>query len=141
MELKGHKKKVMSVALSPDNRRAVTVSQDGTLRVWNIDVRYGMSEDPKTLLTVRVSSVKRLGASFPPPRCQIVSLGLRRFDPELDSHSAPFRPPSVRNPCPLIWLFSFPAAPSPVLCSPPHCSPVHLLFPADGPGDHIRAPH
>ena len=53
MDLKGHKKKVMSVALSPDNRRAVTVSQDGTLRVWNIDVRYSMSEDPKTLLTVR----------------------------------------------------------------------------------------
>lgn len=52
MELKGHKKKVMSVALSPDNRRAVTVSQDGTLRVWNIDVRYAMSEDPKTLLTI-----------------------------------------------------------------------------------------
>lgn len=54
MELKGHKKKVMSVALSPDNKRAVTVSQDGTLRVWNIDVRYQMSEDAKTLLTVRL---------------------------------------------------------------------------------------
>lgn len=53
MELKGHKKKVMSVALSPDNKRAVTVSQDGTLRVWNIDVRYSLAEDPKTLLTVR----------------------------------------------------------------------------------------
>ena len=56
MELKGHKKKVMSVALSPDNRRAVTVSQDGTLRVWNIDVRYGLSEDPKTVLTVSHSN-------------------------------------------------------------------------------------
>lgn len=55
MDLKGHKKKVMSVCLSPDNRRAVTVSQDSTLRVWNIDVRYGLSEDPKTLLTVRHS--------------------------------------------------------------------------------------
>ena len=54
MELKGHKKKVMSVALSTDSRKAVTVSQDGTLRVWNIDVRYTFSEDAKTLLTVGV---------------------------------------------------------------------------------------
>ncbi|KAG1663887.1 hypothetical protein FOA52_014700 [Chlamydomonas sp. UWO 241] len=52
MELKGHKKKVMSVALSHDNKRAVTVSQDGTLRVWNIDVRYALAEDPKTVLTI-----------------------------------------------------------------------------------------
>ncbi|GAX85174.1 hypothetical protein CEUSTIGMA_g12592.t1 [Chlamydomonas eustigma] len=54
MDLKGHKKKVMSVALSPDGKRAVTVSQDGTLRVWNIDVRYSFSEDPKTLLTIAI---------------------------------------------------------------------------------------
>ncbi len=39
MELKGHKGQVMSVAFSPDNTRAVTVSKDLTLRVWNIDVR------------------------------------------------------------------------------------------------------
>ena len=65
MDLKGHKKKVMSVALSPDNRRAVTVSQDGTLRVWNIDVRYSMSEDPKTLLTVRMGGggTQRVGGA------------------------------------------------------------------------------
>ena len=34
--------------------RTVTASGDGTLRVWNIDVRYSMSEDPKTMLVVRV---------------------------------------------------------------------------------------
>mmetsp|Transcript_5000 Transcript_5000/g.10801 ORF Transcript_5000/g.10801 Transcript_5000/m.10801 type:complete len:454 (+) Transcript_5000:147-1508(+) len=52
MELKGHKGQVMSVAFSPDNKRAVTVSKDNTLRVWNIDVRYHLSEDPKTLLVI-----------------------------------------------------------------------------------------
>eukprot|EP00955_Chlamydomonas_euryale_P110221 365987-Chlamydomonas_euryale.AAC.14 len=54
MELKGHKKKVMCVALSADNKRAVTASQDGTLRMWNVDVRYSQAEDPKTLLSVGV---------------------------------------------------------------------------------------
>ena len=52
MELKGHKSQVMSVAFSPDNKRAVTASKDGTMRVWNIDVRYHLSEDPKTLVVV-----------------------------------------------------------------------------------------
>jgi hypothetical protein len=40
MELKGHKGQVMSVAFSPDNTRAVTVSKDNTMRIWNIDVRW-----------------------------------------------------------------------------------------------------
>jgi WD40 repeat protein len=52
MELKGHKSQVAAVSFSPDARRAVTVSKDGTLRVWNIDVRYHLAEDPKTLLVV-----------------------------------------------------------------------------------------
>jgi WD40 repeat protein len=52
MELKGHKSQVLAVSFSPDSRRAVTVSKDGTLRVWNIDVRYHLAEDPKTLLVV-----------------------------------------------------------------------------------------
>jgi WD40 repeat protein len=52
MELKGHKSAVGAVALSPDGTRAVTASKDGTLRVWNIDVRYAQQEDPRTLLVV-----------------------------------------------------------------------------------------
>ncbi len=52
MELKGHKSQVMCVSLSADGKRAVTASKDGTLRVWNIDVRYAQQEDPKTLLVV-----------------------------------------------------------------------------------------
>eukprot|EP00798_Chlamydomonas_sp_ICE-L_P005050 gene5050-34839_t len=52
MDLKGHKSQVMCTAFSPDNRKAITASKDGTLRVWNIDVRYSFSEDPKTLLVI-----------------------------------------------------------------------------------------
>jgi len=40
----------MAVALNPDGTRAVTASKDGTLRLWNLDVRYHMQEDPKLLL-------------------------------------------------------------------------------------------
>ncbi|GFH07156.1 uncharacterized protein HaLaN_01917, partial [Haematococcus lacustris] len=52
MELKGHKSQVLAVAFSPDAKRCVSASKDGTLRVWNIDVRYTLSEDPKTLLVI-----------------------------------------------------------------------------------------
>jgi hypothetical protein len=52
MELKGHKSQVLAVTFSPDNKRCATASKDGTLRVWNIDVRYAQQEDPKTLLVV-----------------------------------------------------------------------------------------
>lgn len=52
MELKGHKSQVMAVAFSPDNKRAITVSKDNTMRIWNIDVRYHLSEDPKAVLVV-----------------------------------------------------------------------------------------
>ncbi|PNW86947.1 hypothetical protein CHLRE_02g102450v5 [Chlamydomonas reinhardtii] len=52
MNLSGHKSQVACVALSSDNRRAATASKDGILKIWNIDVRYEMSEDPKVLLSM-----------------------------------------------------------------------------------------
>lgn len=51
MDLKGHKKKVTAVEFSPDGRQAVTASEDGTLRIWNINVRYKQQEDPKATAT------------------------------------------------------------------------------------------
>lgn len=47
-----HKSQVTAVAISQDNRRAATCSKDGMLKVWNIDVRFHLSEDPKVLLSV-----------------------------------------------------------------------------------------
>lgn len=52
MDLKGHKRKVTAIDFSPDGSKAVTVSEDGTLRIWNINVRYNMQEDPKQLSVV-----------------------------------------------------------------------------------------
>jgi WD40 repeat protein len=40
MDLKGHTSQVMAAAFNPDGTKAVTASKDGTLRLWNINVRY-----------------------------------------------------------------------------------------------------
>lgn len=54
MDLKGHKSQVCCVAFSHDSKKVVTASKDGTLRVWNIDVRFALEEDPKTLKVVAI---------------------------------------------------------------------------------------
>lgn len=59
MDLKGHKKKITSVEFSWDSTRAVSASEDGTLRIWNIDVRYALQEDPKPLVIVGLPSGKQ----------------------------------------------------------------------------------
>lgn len=51
-ELKGHTSQVTALAFSADGTRAVTASKDGTWRVWKLDVRYTLNEDPKCLHTV-----------------------------------------------------------------------------------------
>ena len=38
---------VFCLAFSPSLDRVVTASADGLLKVWNINVRYALSEDPK----------------------------------------------------------------------------------------------
>ncbi|PSC75857.1 Transducin beta 2 [Micractinium conductrix] len=55
MSLKGHKSKVFCLDFSPDLTKAVTASGDGLLKVWNINVRYHMDEDPKVLLSTGLS--------------------------------------------------------------------------------------
>ncbi|KAI8469467.1 MAG: WD40-repeat-containing domain protein [Monoraphidium minutum] len=57
MDLKGHSRKVMCAAISPDGTRAATASEDGTLRVWKLDVRYQLQEDPKTLLVAPLTDL------------------------------------------------------------------------------------
>jgi len=55
MDLRGHKSKVMTVAFSMDATRAVSVSQDGIMKIWNVDVRYDVQQDPDCLNTVQLS--------------------------------------------------------------------------------------
>uniref|UniRef100_A0A2P2IQ75 Uncharacterized protein MANES_05G045300 n=1 Tax=Rhizophora mucronata TaxID=61149 RepID=A0A2P2IQ75_RHIMU len=49
MQLKGHKSAVTWLCFSPDSEKIITTSKDGSIRIWNINVRYHMDEDPKTL--------------------------------------------------------------------------------------------
>ncbi|MEW5317650.1 MAG: hypothetical protein WDW38_008932 [Sanguina aurantia] len=102
MELKGHKSQVNAVALSNDNKRAVTASKDGTLRVWNICVRYGMSEDAKTLVLVPLSlppgkvyshmaiapGSKILAASFE-GRIHLINMATGVLIESIDAHDGP----------------------------------------------------
>jgi len=60
MALKGHRKGIIDVAFSPSNDKAVTFSKDQTIKVWNIDVRYEMSEDPRCLETINLNEHEEL---------------------------------------------------------------------------------
>lgn len=49
MQLKGHKSAVTWLCFSEDSEQIITASKDGSMRIWNINVRYHLDEDPKTL--------------------------------------------------------------------------------------------
>ncbi|KAH9328228.1 hypothetical protein KI387_000336, partial [Taxus chinensis] len=49
MQLKGHKSAVSWLCFTSDSERIITASKDGSMRVWNINVRYHLDEDPKCL--------------------------------------------------------------------------------------------
>ncbi|CAN6291009.1 unnamed protein product [Urochloa humidicola] len=49
MQLKGHKSAVTCLCFAPNSEQIITASKDGSIRVWNINVRYHLDEDPKTL--------------------------------------------------------------------------------------------
>ncbi|CAG5870684.1 unnamed protein product [Menidia menidia] len=55
-DLKGHSAGVHSFAFSNDSHRMVTVSKDGTWKLWNTDVEYKKQQDPYLLKTVPCSS-------------------------------------------------------------------------------------
>eukprot|EP01018_Ginkgo_biloba_P018257 Gb_21245 [translate_table: standard] len=49
MQLKGHKSAVTWLDFTSDSERIVTTSKDGSIRIWNINVRYHLDEDPKCM--------------------------------------------------------------------------------------------
>lgn len=52
MDLKGHTSAARWVDFGKGSTRAVTASKDGTIKVWDIDVRYAVNEDPHCLTTI-----------------------------------------------------------------------------------------
>ncbi|TNM84449.1 transducin beta-like protein 2 [Takifugu rubripes] len=55
-ELKGHSAGVHAFAFSNDSHRMVTVSKDGTWKLWKTDVEYKKQQDPYLLKTVPCAS-------------------------------------------------------------------------------------
>lgn len=49
MQLKGHKSAVTWLCFTPNSEQIITASKDDSIRIWNINVRYHLDEDPKTL--------------------------------------------------------------------------------------------
>jgi len=53
MTLLGHKKEIFYACFSPDSKMVATSSKDGTIKLWNIDVRYKVKEDPVCIATIK----------------------------------------------------------------------------------------
>jgi WD40 repeat protein len=71
--LKGHSRPVTGVAISADGRRAVSVSQDGTLKVWDVDTgravrTLGHRSWPSEICFVAMSADGRRAISSDPSR-------------------------------------------------------------------------
>ncbi|XP_062870068.1 transducin beta-like protein 2 [Trichomycterus rosablanca] len=75
-DLKGHKAGVYHFDFSNDSRRMVSVSKDGTWKLWDTDVEYKKQQDPYLLRTVpcQVSEGSRVALS-PDGRAVAVSNG------------------------------------------------------------------
>ncbi|KAJ6851565.1 uncharacterized protein M6B38_259650 [Iris pallida] len=54
MQLKGHKSAVTCLCFTPNSEQIITASKDGSIRKWNINVRYHLDEDPKTLKVIDI---------------------------------------------------------------------------------------
>lgn len=75
MQLKGHKSAVTWLCFAPNSEQIITASKDGTLRVWNINVRYHLDEDPKTLKVLPIPLLDSNGATLQYDRLSLSSDG------------------------------------------------------------------
>ncbi|CAL1356921.1 unnamed protein product [Linum trigynum] len=63
MQLKGHKSAVTWLCFCPSSEKIITASKDGSIRIWNINVRYHMDEDPKVLKVFPITTLDSNGAT------------------------------------------------------------------------------
>lgn len=64
MQLKGHKSAVTWLCFNQNSDKIITASKDGSIRVWNINVRYHLDEDPKTLKVFPIPLLDSNGTSL-----------------------------------------------------------------------------
>jgi len=60
MDLKGHRSGIVSVSIGNDTKMAVSASNDKTIRLWNLDVRFRLNEDAKLIATFELDTVPQL---------------------------------------------------------------------------------
>uniref|UniRef100_A0A7N0UUR9 Transducin beta-like protein 2 n=1 Tax=Kalanchoe fedtschenkoi TaxID=63787 RepID=A0A7N0UUR9_KALFE len=71
MQLKGHKSAVTWLTFAPNSEQIITASKDGTIRIWNINVRYHLDEDPKTLKVFPIPLLDATGSPLTYDRLSI----------------------------------------------------------------------
>ncbi|XP_039047872.1 transducin beta-like protein 2 [Hibiscus syriacus] len=64
MQLKGHRSAVTWLCFSPNSEQIITASKDGTIRIWNINVRYQLNKDPKTLKVFPIPLHDAIGSTL-----------------------------------------------------------------------------
>jgi len=54
LELKGHRQSISSLGFNNATDKVATISKDNSIKIWNINVNYEMSEDPKCIQTIEL---------------------------------------------------------------------------------------
>ena len=63
--LAGHTGRVWTLDFAPDLTRCATASADGTLRTWDLAVRFALREKPRPLVVAELPAALRDGSAHP----------------------------------------------------------------------------
>jgi len=70
----GHKRGVNWVSFSHDGKRIATASNDGTWKLWNLDVNLQIGEDPRCLFTFTKEGVKAYHRIEISPNSKVIAI-------------------------------------------------------------------
>ncbi|EGG14343.1 WD40 repeat-containing protein [Cavenderia fasciculata] len=56
ISLTGYKTSIFGISFNNDGTRVITVSKDGLLKLWNLDINYGIGQEPEVIYTVAVGN-------------------------------------------------------------------------------------
>jgi len=73
LELKGHKRGINYLGFSKDGTHVATASKDGSWRLWRVNVRYNIGEDPVCELVVQTQHANVDRIAFNPTKAILVT--------------------------------------------------------------------